>query len=701
MPGIIRAISSQSLAGACLLILICFPLASAAAEHKQIQAGVQSESSLSTKLTPQDLWKFGRISGLQVSPVDNRFLFLVREYDLDKNRGTQYIHAADSAEGPARRISPRQGRDSHARFRPDGRKIGFIHDGQLWEMDPDGTSRRRISDIPEGITSFAYSPDQQKILFTSPVPADQPGKKLFKGLDRAEAVLADELMYRHWDEWISSFSRIFTADYSDQGLGRPRDIMSGPGLESPPRPFGDTSQIAWSPDSRYIAYAARRTSGREYALGTDSRIMLYDLETGRTTRLDTSPGYDASPAFSPDGRSLAWLSMATPGYEADKNRILVMDLKSGETVDLTRDFEWSAVEFAWSRDREHIYFTALIRGSQVLHRLNRASGRIENITGQGWIYSSPVPAGDRVLALRSNMSSPRQVVALDPDTGRAEPVSRVNADLLSRFRMGEVRKMQVKTVDDQEMTVFMVLPPGFDPDRKYPAVLYCQGGPEQNTGPYWSYRWNFQTLAAAGYVLVVPARRGVPGFGRQWREGVLQDWGGLPMQDLLMAIDEAAQLPWVDEDRLAAVGPSYGGFSIYWLAGHHQGRFKALVAHDGIFHLQSMYAATDETFFMNHELGGPFWDKDQASIQQAYADSPHNFVQNWDTPLLVIHGGRDYRVPESQGLAAFNAARLRGIPARLLYFPEENHLVLSPQNSVLWYRTVLDWLDRWTGADKD
>ncbi len=699
MPGLFKVPFTRSgltAVAVYMLSFMLFPFGGQTGHAGQITVGEQKEASQTEFLAPVDLWRFGRISGLQVSADNNSILFLVKEYDLEENKGREFIHVADPHQGTSRRISPEKGGDTHARWRPDGKRIGFIHEDQLWEMDPDGSNRRRISDVSAGITGFAYSPDQKKVLFISPVPAGKPGKGLFNGLDKAGAVLADELMYRHWDTWVKSFSHIFTADYSHDGLSRLTNIMAGMGLESPFRPFGGMEQVTWSPDSRYIAYTARDTDGRQYALTTDSQIMLHDLASGQTTRLDTSSGYDTNPVFSPDGKSLAWLSMETPGYEADKNRLVVMDLDSREIADLTLNFDQTAIDFAWSRDGKNLYFSSLSRGSTLINRLDPASRRIEVLTRRGWTYSAFAPAGGRLVALRSNMSSPNQVVVLDPGTGRAENISKINKNLLDRFQLGEVREMGIRTSDDQDMAVFLILPPGFSPDREYPAVLYCEGGPESFIGHYWSYRWNFQTLAAAGYVIVAPARRGVQGFGREWKKGVLQDWGGLPMQDLLRAADEAAELPWVDEERMAAVGPSFGGFSIYWLAGHHEGRFKALVAHDGIFNLESMYAATEETFFMNKELGGPFWEKNNGQIQETYADSPHNFVRNWDTPLLVIHGGRDYRVPDCQGLAAFNAARLKGIPARLLYFPKESHWVLSPQNSVLWYRTVLDWLDRWT-----
>ncbi|MFO7817793.1 MAG: prolyl oligopeptidase family serine peptidase [Thermodesulfobacteriota bacterium] len=698
IKGLFRPFVLASAAFAAFFVLLFF-LGTEVGNAGQAAPEKQERALDLELLTPEDIWELGRISSPRVSPDNTQVLFQVTEYDLEENTGADIIHVVNRDGKRSRRISPDEGGDSHARWRPDARKIGFIHDQQLWEMNPDGSGRRQISHVSAGITGFEYSPDQSKILFTSPVPADRPGSELFQGLDKAGAVITDELMYRHWDSWVDSFTQIFTADYSEEGISSPENIMQDLGLESPLRPFGGTEQIAWSPDSRFVAYTARDRSGREYALTTDSRIMLYDLNSGQTRTLSTGRGYDMNPAFSPDGGSIAWLSMATPGYEADKNRLMVMDLGSGKINDLTAGFDQDVDEFVWSEEG-YIFFTSLNRASTMVYGVDPHAGNIEVLTDGGWTYSELSAAGDRLVALKSSMSAPAEVFLLNPVTGREKNISRINDEFLSRFDMGQVREMRVKAADGQDMMVMLILPPGFDPDKKYPALLYCQGGPESPVDHYWSYRWNFQTLAAAGYVIVAPARRGVPGFGQKWKEGVLEDWGGLPMQDLLRGIDAVAEKSWVDEDRLAAVGPSFGGYSIYWLAGNHEGRFRALVAHDGIFHLESMYAVTEETFFLNKQLGGPFWEKDNDQVQSAYAASPHNFVRNWDTPLLVIHGGRDYRVPDSQGLGAFNAARLKGVPARLLYFPNENHWVMSPQNSVLWYRTVIDWLDRWIQADR-
>jgi dipeptidyl aminopeptidase/acylaminoacyl peptidase len=675
---------------ALLILFFCF-------FHLSAATATSNQHGLTAKLlTPEALWEIGRVSDPRISPDGTQVLFAVRHSDLEGNAGQGHLYVAGMDGSNKRRISPKDGNDGHGLWRPDGARIGFLHQGQIWEMNPDGSRRTQLTDIPAEVTGFRYSPTGETILFASPVPAEARHDDLLAGLDKARARIADELMYRHWDTWTESFSHLHVATYSDAGLGEQVDIMRGLGLESPFRPFGGMEQVAWSPDGRSIAYAARSIDGKAYAVSTDSGIMLYSLDTGQTRMLSTGAGYDVNPAFSPDGNHLAWLGMERGGYEADKNRLLVLDLVTDTITDMTTGFDQDIDEFAWSTDGAAIFFTSLRHAATQIHRLDPASRDIAPLTEGQHTFSQLVSADSAMVAVKSTLSQPEEIFRLDTVDQGMLNISRVNDDFLSSFALGEVQERWVKTADNQEMLVLVVMPPGFDPQKTYPAMLYCIGGPEASVDHSWSYRWNLQTLAARGYVVVGPNRRGTPGFGQQWKEAILGNWGGLAMQDLLGAIDDVAAESWVDGNRLVAVGPSFGGFSVYWLAGNHDNRFKALVAHDGIFNLESMYLETEEIFFVNSEFGGPFWDTDNPRVQRSYAASPHRFVQNWTAPLLVIHGGRDYRVPESQGLSAFTAARLRDIPARLLYFPDENHWVLSPQNSVLWYRTVLDWTDRWT-----
>jgi len=648
------------------------------------------------RLTPERLWSLGRVGEPRLSPDGRTVLFGVKWYDLAGNQGNEDLYVMEVDGSHRNRVTRTFASEANPRWRPDGKRIGFLYEGQIWEMDPDGSHRRRISRIPQGVAGFSYSPKMNKILFTSPVPAAKGAPELFAGLDKTKGRIVEDLAYRHWDTWVDAYSHIFVADYSPEGIANPVDIMEGEPWESPLAPFGGMEQMAWSPDGSTIAYTCRKKRGKEYALSTDSNIWLYDLATQATRNLTPDmPGYDVNPAFSPDGRKIAWLSMERDGYEADENRLLLLDLATGEKTFLSRGLDSDVADFVWAPDGSAIYFVTSRRGTAQIHSLRLEDGRIARLTDGPHTYSNPAVAGDRLLATRSSLSYPEEIHLVDARNGESRDVSRINASLMESLAMGEVRERWVKTTDDKEMLVWLVLPPAFDPARSYPALLYCIGGPEVPLDQSWSYRWSLQALAARGYVVVAPNRRGVPGFGREWKEAILGDWGGQPMRDLLSAIDDVGREPWVDEDRLAAVGPSFGGFSVYWLAGNHHKRFKAFVAHDGIFNLESMYLETEEMWFVQAEYGGPFWEREHPAVVEAYAASPHRFVQNWDTPILVIHSEKDYRVPLGQGLAAFNAAVLRGVPARFLYFPDENHWVLQPQNSVLWYRTVFDWLKRW------
>lgn len=659
---------------------------------------VAADPPATSVMTPERLWQLGRVSEPRVAPDGQTLLFGVKYYDLAANRGNRDLHRIGLDGRDRRQLTFTPASEDGAQWRPDGQRIGFLFENQIWEMNPDGSDRRPLTDLPAGVTGFAWSPDQRRILLTSPVPAPRIGADLFAGLDQTSGRLVDDLMYRHWDTWVETHSHIFVADYQPgQPLSGLVDIMAGEPWESPLAPFGGMEQIVWSPDGNRIVYTARKKTGLDYALSTNSDLYLYDLTTGTTRNLTAGNlGYDTNPAFAPDGRRLAWLSMERDGYESDENRLFVMDLATGTQTFLTQGLDRDVASFVWSGDGRTLYFIASDRGTTPIHAVPARGGAVTRLTTGPHAYTSLIWAGSELVATRASFSGPDDLYRVNPRTGQARPLTRENAARLADVRMGEVQERWVRTTDGRNMQVWVVLPPGFDPAQRYPAVLYCMGGPEGALDHNWSYRWNLQTLAARGYVVVAPNRRGTLGFGREWTEGVRGDWGGQAMQDLLAAIDDISREPWVDRDRLAAAGPSFGGFSVYWLAGNHEGRFKALVAHDGIFNLESMYLETEEMWFANDEYRGPFWEADwDPEVARAYAGSPHRFVQNWDTPLLVIHSERDYRVVFSQGLSAFNAAILQGIPARFLSFPDENHWVLTPQNSVLWYRTVIDWLDRW------
>ncbi len=518
----------------------------------------------------------------------------------------------------------------------------------------------------------------------------------YPDLAHANARGYDDLMYRHWDEWTETYTHIFIGEFSKNKLINPRDIMEGEPWESPLKPYGGMEQITWSPDGSKLIYTCRKKEGLEYALSTNSDLYQYDLATGATKNLTQGMmGYDINPVISPNGRYLAWESMERDGYESDKNRLMIQDLQTGSTLDATARFDQQVQSLAWTEDNSALYFISDFQATDEIYRYHLQTDSIQKITEGIHDYSFVLPLDNRLIAVRKSISKPDEIFKVDPLTGSAEELSFINKPLLDQLTMGRVESRWVNTTDQKQMKVWVIYPPHFDPSKRYPAILYCGGGPQTTVSQFWSYRWNFQMMAANDYIIVAPNRRGLPGFGREWLEQISGDYGGQNILDYLSAIDTVATETYVDETRMGAVGASYGGFSVYYLAGHHNGRFKAFIAHDGMFNLEANYLETEEMWFANWEMGGPYWDTTNLVAQRSFASSPHHFVDKWDTPILVIHGEKDFRISYSQGLQAFDAARLRNIPARLLIFPEENHWILTAQNGILWQREFFSWLDRW------
>jgi dipeptidyl aminopeptidase/acylaminoacyl peptidase len=650
------------------------------------------------RMRPETLWEFGRIGDAQVSPDASMVMFSITRYDVGENRGSRDLFVMPVAGGDPVNITRGSVSASNARWRPDGRKIGFLSarsgSMQLWEMNTDGSDPVQVSDMEGGMTRFEYAPDMSHIYFTRRVKVLPNVNDLYPDLPVANAYLYDDLMYRHWDSWQDGrFSHVFIARYSDGQLGADKDIMQDEPFNSPLAPFGGNANIAWSPDGRYLAYTCKKKFGKEYALSTNSSIYLYDLQTGETRNLTAfNHGYDVNPVFSPDGRYLAWESMETDGFESDKNRIMVMEMETGYYRDYSAGFDQSSSGFVWETDGSRLYFVSGVQATYQVYSVEMGSGQIRQLTDGHHNYSSLSLAGPYLVAQRMSMSMPAELFRIDKGSGRQEQLSFINKPILDGLNLASVEKRWVKTTDNKDMLVWVIYPPDFDPNKKYPALLYCGGGPQNAVSQFFSYRWNFQMMAANDYIIVAPNRRGLPTFGQEWNDQISQDYGGQNMLDLLAAIDAVKLEPYVDESRLGAVGASYGGFSVFWLAGNHQQRFSAFIAHCGMFNFESWYGTTEEMFFANHDIGGPYWASPRP---HSYDFSPHHFVGNWDTPILVIHGAKDYRVPLSEGMQAYNAAQLQGIPSRFLVFPEENHWVLSPQNSILWQREFFRWLDAW------
>ena len=654
------------------------------------------------RMTPEALWAMGRIGGMNVSPDGKRVVYTVAYYSVPENKSNREVFVMNADGSDNKQITKTGFAENEAVWIKGGTKIAFLCNesgsSQLWEMNPDGTDRKRLSDYDKDIEGFAFSPDEKKVLFISQVKTVNSTADKYPDLDKATGVIITDLMYKHWDEWVTTVPHPFVADFDGESISNPVDVMEGELFESPMKPFGGIEQLAWNTTSDKIAYTSRKKTGEEYAISTNSDIYVYDLNTKQTTNItEENKGYDTNPTYSPDGKSIAWLSMERDGYEADQNRLMVMNLETGEKTFVSKDFDSNVDSYCWSADCERIYFTGVWHGESQVYQIDLANGnKITPLTEGMYDYASVALLGDKLIAQRHSMSMGDEIYSIDL-TGdhTVTQLTFENKHIYDQLTMGKVEERWMKTTDGKQMLTWVIYPPQFDPNKKYPTLLFCEGGPQSPVSQFWSYRWNFQIMAANDYIIVAPNRRGLPGFGLEWNEAVSGDYGGQCMKDYFTAIDEVAKEPYVNKDRLGCVGASFGGFSVYWLAGHHDKRFKAFIAHDGIFNMEMQYLETEEMWFANWDMGGAYWEKQNATAQRTFANSPHKFVDKWDTPILCIHGEKDYRILANQGMAAFNAAVLRGVPAELLIYPDENHWVLKPQNGVLWQRTFFEWLDMW------
>lgn len=654
-------------------------------------------------MTPETLWKFGRVAEPKVSPDGKLVVYQITNYSVDANKGSTDLWIIPSVGGPAKQLTTTTANENNARWRPDGKKIGYLSaasgEMQLWEMNIDGTEQKQISNYPGGISNFNYSPTQKHIYFTQDVKLDKSLLDRYPDLPKANAKMYDGLNMRHWNQWEDeSYSHVMYSTYVDGKLGNAIDIMPNERFDSPTLPFGGEEQLSWSHDGTRIAYTCKKESGTAYAVSTNTDIYIYDITDGKTINLTSKNlGYDVDPSFSPDGKMIAWLSMERPGFEADKNRLMICDLESGIITEASKYIDQSVDNVLWSKDSKYIYFSSCINAVHQVYAYTVSAKKdaMRRITNTSSDFGGLGLGFDgkkfHLVATRVNMSNPTELYKIDIRSGEQFPITHVNDALLSSLKMGVVEKRMVTTTDSLEMLVWVIYPPNFDKTKKYPSLLVCQGGPQSTISQNFSYRWNYQLMAAQGYVVIAPNRRGLPSFGQAWNDQISGDWGGQAMLDLLSAVDDISEETYIDKNRRAAVGASFGGYSVYWLAGHHNNRFKSFIAHCGVFNLESMYGATEEIFFSNFDMGGPYWKNPQPKSYEAF--SPHKFVQNWNTPILVIHNEKDFRVPLGEGLQAYSAAQLQGIKSRFLYFADEGHWVTKPQNSILWQREFYRWLD--------
>lgn len=680
-------------------------------------------------MTPEALWAMGRIGGATASPDGKQVVYQVGYYSVKQNKSQQMLFVMDADGKNKRQLTAGQQSETDGAWIAQGQRIAFITGGQLWSMNADGSDRKQLTNSSVDIEGFKFSPDEKKVILIKSLPYHGTIQANPADLPLATGRLATDMNYRHWDHYVETIAHPFVADYDGSSINDGVDVLQGEPFECPTAPFGGTEQLAWSPDSKSIAYTCRKKEGVQYAISTDTDIYLYDVASRKTKNLckpsgykepaidatksmkhqavnhqpgDMNVGYDTNPQFSSNGKYIAWQSMAHNGYESDRNRLCVYTLADGTKNYVTEQFDSNVDAYCWGNDNNTFYFIGVWHGKTHVYQTN-LKGQIKQLTDGQYDYGSLQLLGRKgqLLVTRHSMSHPDDLFVLTPSKKekrlQVTQITDENKHIFDQLAIGKVEERWTKTTDGKDMLSWIVLPPHFDANKKYPTLLFCEGGPQSPVSQFWSYRWNLQIMAAHGYIVVAPNRRGLPGFGSAWNEEISGDWTGQCMNDYLSAIDDAANnLPYVDKDRLGAVGASFGGFSVYYLAGHHDKRFKCFISHDGAFNLESMYTDTEEAWFSNWEYEDAYWNKDQtANAKRTYQNSPHQFVDKWDTPILCIHGEKDYRINANQGMGAFNAARLRGIPAELLIFPDENHWVLKPQNGILWQRTFFNWLDRW------
>lgn len=612
------------------------------------------------RMTPELLWSLGRISSSGISADQQTIYFTVSYPQVAENKSVL----------------------------------------KHYTLSLKGGNASEVSDLKSIATDKTISPDGKYQILIKDVKIDKvTGSEYYNDLEKSNVLIYDNLNYRHWDTWEDgAFSHLFVAPLTNGVAGEGKDIMQGERHDSPQKPFGGEEDFTWSPDSKKIIYVTKKKHGTAYTVSTNTDLYEYDIASGATVNLSEGMmGYENEPAFSKNGQ-LAWLSMQRDGYESDKNDIAV---KNGSVItNLTRNWDGTVSHFRWSADGKKIFFTSpkegtiqlfevdypgLTKKMPVVKQITSGDFDITGITGQ---------AGNSLIVTRTDMNHATEIYSVNLANGQMTQLSHVNDVVYSKITLSKIEKRKVTTTDGKQMLVWVIYPPGFDATKKYPALLYCQGGPQSALTQFYSFRWNMQLMAANGYIVVAPNRRGMPGYGVAWNEEISKDHGGQAIKDYLSAIDDVSKESYVDKTRLGCVGPSYGGYSVYMLAGNHGKRFKSFIAHDGIFNTKSMYGTTEELFFVNWDYGGPYWDKSNAAAQKSYTTfDPSAYVDKWDTPILIYQGGKDFRVPDGQAFEAFQAAQLRGIKSRLVYLPDENHWVLSAQNALVWQREFFRWLE--------
>ncbi|RAJ01647.1 dipeptidyl aminopeptidase/acylaminoacyl peptidase [Chitinophaga skermanii] len=651
------------------------------------------QSMAQQKMTPEMLWQLGRVSGETLTADGKSVIYGVSNYNIAENRGERNLFVMPVTGGTPRQLTSSKGNEGNVQTLANGR-LGYNYKGQYWEMDADGSNAVQKTNFPQSVSNIRVSADGKYILFSKDVKIEKvSGADFYEDMPKSNVQIYTNLNYRHWDTWEDGYySHIFVAPYNNGQVGEAIDLLEGKPYDCPQMPSGGAEDFIFSPDSKKVIYVCKKKHGKEYAVSTNTDIYAYDIATKQTTNLSEGMmGYDVQPAFNKDGSKLVWLSMARDGFEADKQDVVLYDFKSNTRTNLTKDWDGTVSSVRFSNDEKKIQFLAVVKGTSQLHEIAlQPKAAIKQITkGQFDINDIIGETKDALIVSKTDMNHAAELFNLSLKTGALTQLTTVNNDTYSKIGQSKVEERWVKTTDGKDMLVWVIFPPNFDPAKKYPTLLYCQGGPQSALSQFYSYRWNFQLMAAQGYIVVAPNRRGMPGHGVEWNEQISKDWGGQPIRDYLSAIDDVSKESYVDKDRRAAVGASYGGYSVFMLAGVHENRFKSFIAHDGLFDIRSWYGTTEELWFANWDIGN-YWDRANAHIYEKF--NPSQFVDKWNTPIMIVQGGIDFRVGIEQGLQAFQVAQLKGIKSKLLYFPEENHWVLGPQNAIIWQREFFKWL---------
>lgn len=658
------------------------------------------KSTGSEALSPKKLWELGRVAAEGISADGSQLIYSVSNYQFEENKSEKNLFVIPTKGGEAKQFTNEAGGESVIQVEPNG-DVLYMFKGQIWRKNLRGGDAVQLSHVEEGLENVKLSPDGKHILFSKSVLIKSyHSVDKYKDLPKSDVYIYDNLDYRHWDTWMDGrFNHPFVATYDNGKLGEAKDIMEGEAFYSPQMPFGGAEDFSWSPDGQSVYYVSKKKFGTEYAVSTNADIYRYDLASGKTSNVtEGMQGYDTNPQFNKLGNVLSWLSMKTDGYEADKNDIYVLDSKSNIKLNLTGHWDGTVNSYTWSKDNKRIYFVAPVQGTvqlfEVIVPVNfrvKSLPQINQLTAGDFDITGIVgETKDGIVVTSTRMTRASEVFFFPFKGKELSQITKVNDATYSQIADTKVESRVTKASDGKDLFSWVIYPPNFDPAKKYPTLLFCQGGPQSATTQSYSFRWNFQLMASQGYIVIAPNRRGMPGWGVEWNEEISKDWGGQAIRDYLSAIDDLAKESYVDKSRLGAVGASYGGYSVFQLAGVHEGRFKTFISHCGLFNMESWYGTTEELFFANHDLGGPYWD---AANNKTYTEfNPMRHVDKWDTPILIIQGGKDYRVPIGQGQEAFQAAQLRGIKSRFMYLPDENHWVLSGQNAQVWQREFFGWL---------